>query len=1622
MERPFSTSRVIGSSLPFFLLYLASPLSELSLTSVKTQLDNITVEYFDPHDVYKLVAPGLVPRLPLRDLHWRSPSRPLRSIHTLHVELVPSGTDLAAFLATPSTSPNTQLPGQTRRESSAGRDDGFQTAPVGGQPGSTEHVDSISSNLRPSSLGRERRHQIPGLRRTPYLKVLFVRCDDNDVYKSHTRPEIRDWIKTQTTSSASAKKSGSSDNHDASEWLIVHVVIPNTVAASQPRVSGGKTGSDSNSDVNRSSSAASRWRGGSSTLLEKLRSDFNVSGKNAVDRIAQIRIGINDVPYDVLPRVVPAVPSGYQETPQDAENSWADLIGKVKNLILSSFDMRVTQYEDDIREKDAQRVLPGWNFCTFFILKEGLARGFESVGLVEDALVGYDELAVGLDSIIQEQAIAGSAEAHGGSLLSYTEELKVLAQKATAQIASGRMEFEDEEAVNLQPVEDAIASQLRDTPISPTKKPYRDLILANNVSVFDFRCYIFARQVALLLRLGNAATATQPQESPESILHGVAPKAPPPPMPVDDSENLSKLAEICRRTLEFIPAVSQVMRRDIISALGKTPETQSTTAPEEKEEGGGDSLSNSSSLDPTLSETVDNMVASFAFSVAQQTLTQTSTKALPIPPSTLTPSDAQEPKAAIPEPKTMMHPARSSSLHTPRSATRATSPNIFSQGRRASVPEADAVTSQFLKTGLEELAARKAELYTLCRNLLEECGKKRGWSDGWDSVPIVGSLGTDAFEDISLDSGGAPGSEPASGSPHPTALTSLAGIEHELLRTALENRKDFYRLYEGLTDKALRHYTVANHIHSVQANMVDLGVLKFHLEDYASAAYFFCHTTPSYGKNGWSLLEISMLVMYSRCLQKLQQREDHVKVLLKLLSTAASAEIDRIKQHSVPRPTAPNAAREYPEKSEISGFLSDLLEVSSSLGKEIRAPLANFFCHVEIDNIPAYDQGQDSFSLTLSLRSVFVDEFEAQSAGLRLISPEAGGHKEIWLRSEQPVVIRPGRNRISLQSKTAVPGEYEVQQLFISAGKFTTYLDRGFGQPVDKTLTVLKNPRVILHQRAGRLDVRLRPARETQLDRNNSLDLEVVTGWNEIKNCEIRIKSATAGMRLMMSDANISGEHQPARPPEGGFFVFDSVPAESSISIQFPFTVEQDHIVDVSVRVEISYTTERGTFTFAKTPSVHIALALGVNVQDVFKHNALFSRFTVSTATSSPLRLFKSELQSSDLFSSQYGVAPSEAVTIFSKQPASLLYRVTRREGVAAGSKTKKTMYLKLYYSVLYDEIEEQVRKSLEGALQSADLWEYSPLVTSTVSSQLRSALSGSDLERSALLGELSTSFLSEVHWTKHFVGLGKSGDADVASSLADVLIAWQREHPTLPVLQQEPTSVDTRLIIIPVDIPSIRVVHTADIRIQKHDTSSILVDPGAGTSAVCTNQLLPATLHLKWTRMWDTGDTGSRTSKASKAMSEDLEFSYEVTAPTDTWLLGGRRKGHFVIPALPGLDHGSTPATGRGLSSTPDTEADIPLILSPLREGWLPYPHVEIRQVRTGPGGAIDERDAGASSAAGGRGHGHCETDHRNLGETVRVIGDRKAITLSLDSSGPGGAPLVLETERLGLGGRVVA
>jgi trafficking protein particle complex subunit 10 len=143
---------------------------------------------------------------------------------------------------------------------------------------------------------------------------------------------------------------------------------------------------------------------------------------------------------------------------------WQDILSKIKDGLLQAFDARVLTYEEDIRKMDSQRTTPGWNYCTFFILKEGLALSFEHMFLLEDSLIQYDELEASFFQLLRDNQLTWFTRTGGTS--------------------------PGDDSANI---------------LSLETKPYRTLILANNISLFDFRVYLFARQTLLLRSMGRYA-------------------------------------------------------------------------------------------------------------------------------------------------------------------------------------------------------------------------------------------------------------------------------------------------------------------------------------------------------------------------------------------------------------------------------------------------------------------------------------------------------------------------------------------------------------------------------------------------------------------------------------------------------------------------------------------------------------------------------------------------------------------------------------------------------------------------------------------------------------------------------------------------------------------------------------------------------------------------------------------------------------------------------------------------------------------------------------------------------------------------------------------------------------
>ncbi len=130
---------------------------------------------------------------------------------------------------------------------------------------------------------------------------------------------------------------------------------------------------------------------------------------------------------------------------------------RIKDLVFSNISSQIIQYEEDARRLEQQRLIPGWNYCQYFILKEALSFTFEVLTMYEDVLVQYDELEATFFQTLYEQG------------------------------APWFKKFGGNEAGDDNP-----------NIFDLSQKNYRDRIIQNSVSIYDFRMYLFSRQIRLL--------------------------------------------------------------------------------------------------------------------------------------------------------------------------------------------------------------------------------------------------------------------------------------------------------------------------------------------------------------------------------------------------------------------------------------------------------------------------------------------------------------------------------------------------------------------------------------------------------------------------------------------------------------------------------------------------------------------------------------------------------------------------------------------------------------------------------------------------------------------------------------------------------------------------------------------------------------------------------------------------------------------------------------------------------------------------------------------------------------------------------------------------------------------
>ena len=323
--------------------------------------------------------------------------------------------------------------------------------------------------------------------------------------------------------------------------------------------------------------------------------------------------------------------------------------------------------------------------------------------------------------------------------------------------------------------------------------------------------------------------------------------------------------------------------------------------------------------------------------------------------------------------------------------------------------------------------------------------------------------------------------------------------------------------------------------------------------------------------------------------------------------------------------------------------------------------------------------------------------------------------------------------------------------------------------------SVAQPPRILVWAHPRALEARLSHCKFINLEHTRSLEIDVFSGWNNISEGRVQLRAATAGLRLHTAEAKFQdNETKILDQSQPGSIKFGKVSADTAIKIKVPYSLESD-LQEIVIKIEIHYTTAEGNFTYACIPKLAILLLVGVNVQDIFKEDALFSKFTISTADSTPLRISKCSLEGTKDFQVATPPLADGELDVFARQPLSLVGKISRPVGSEFRSNSEGQLQRKLSLEIEYCRVDHDImtaaEQSFSAALINSPFQMFSRVLVPALTIGLRSRLTSQGLEMIGIMREIDIGSFRHYGWDSIVSGLLPG----YRHELADWLQRWHK-------------------------------------------------------------------------------------------------------------------------------------------------------------------------------------------------------------------------------------------------------
>jgi hypothetical protein len=508
-----------------------------------------------------------------------------------------------------------------------------------------------------------------------------------------------------------------------------------------------------------------------------------------------------------------------------------------------------------------------------------------------------------------------------------------------------------------------------------------------------------------------------------------------------------------------------------------------------------------------------------------------------------------------------------------------------------------------------------------------------------------------------------------------------------------------------------------------------------------------------------------------------------MRVMLSLLGKV----VDRRRTRTLPRIRGPSTWLDE-ETIDFDGVLQELVNFSEELPYIFNTPMSDFFADISVFPEIMHYPDKDGFSLEVRFEHLLEEDLMVDRVRLKL-TLTSDASQEILLQTDSPVSLRRGTLKLRVHTNVTTYGHYLIEKLILVSKKLQfchEFQPRPQTTPLGITNASMSErrastsgPSLLIYPHGDSLDAHATLANDIHIDQIRSILIEVVTGRNDTSSLDLRLKSASAGLRLHTADAAIvESDHKSLDTSQAGMLRLGGVGAGTSVKIRVPYSTERS-LEEVVVRLEVNYQTDQGSFTYLHTSNIAASLPLDVDVNDIFNSQTLFSRFSIRTTNAIPLQVTNVQLQGSQMYGVQALPCPLP-MTVFEKQPASLTYKITRKqtEGTEVDKK-EAALALMVDYVRMDEVIFERLGNILEEAVANSPFATLHRLLVPTLLNGVRSCAPTHQLEQAVLVKELYVPSYEALGWER----IVSSLPTDKRQDLDHWLQKWHSVRSSVPFL-----------------------------------------------------------------------------------------------------------------------------------------------------------------------------------------------------------------------------------------------